>query len=212
VCLAAVHSPDVKLDAEAIEVLWVAVRDLVQPSQSQPTRQLTLAFTCKLLEARAGPPLTTLTRASIFGVVRSHEMGADTPLILELFIELTGMGRDLAILEAHIGAVLMDILPTCLELRCVHRLLQLLRGIFEVNFALLDASSAQDLVFLVCHLCMKSSEAADVADCLSTLETLIGARAVSEHVTPHHLAVLSTLNPGSSGCMCVAAVPSSGVS
>ena len=34
-----VISPEVKLDAAAVEVLWVAIRDLVQPSQASTTSQ-----------------------------------------------------------------------------------------------------------------------------------------------------------------------------
>ena len=159
---------------EHFESTWLAIRDMVQPAHEPRVRQAALQALVHLTVAHH-EPLATSTRGLIFEVLRCHERGVDTPFVIAALNVLTHGGRDLGHLEAHIGAVLLDLFPESLKRGCLGLMLHLLRGIFETCFLSLDHESARSLLDCVAHTCRVSDDADDVRACVGALCALVHA-------------------------------------
>ncbi|KAJ8283454.1 hypothetical protein COCON_G00023040 [Conger conger] len=156
-----------KLEENAVEALWTAVEDMLQPEQPAEARHAVLQLLRAIIQGqgdRLGP-----LRAYFFKVVRDyHPCNEYLPDRLEVFKALTENGKDITYLEEDIACFVVLWMDVGLTADFLHVLVNLVK----FNSCYLD-QNVSHMVQKICLLCNRTTSSTDIEVALQVLDAVV---------------------------------------
>ncbi|XP_036393282.1 tuberin isoform X1 [Megalops cyprinoides] len=155
-----------KFEEHAVEVLWKAVEDMLQPEQPE-ARHAVLQLLRAIIQGqgeRLGP-----LRAYFFKIIRDyHPSNEDLPDRLEVFKALTENGKDITYLEEDIARFVVLWMDVGLTADFLHVLVNLVK----FNSCYLD-QNVSHMVQKICLLCNRTTSSTDIEVALQVLDAVV---------------------------------------
>ncbi|XP_053531955.1 tuberin isoform X2 [Ictalurus punctatus] len=156
-----------KFEENAVEALWKAVEDMMQPEQPSEARHAVLLLLRAIVQGqgeRLGP-----LRAYFFRIIRDyHPCNEDLPERLGVFKALTENGKDVTYLEDEIARFVVVWMDTDLTADFLHVLVNLVK----FNSCYLDQNVSQ-MVQKICLLCNRTTSSTDIEVALQVLDAVV---------------------------------------
>ncbi|XP_035260842.1 tuberin isoform X3 [Anguilla anguilla] len=156
-----------KFEENAVEALWTAVEDMLQPEQPAEARHAVLQLLRAIIQGqgeRLGP-----LRAYFFKVVRDyHPCNEDLADRLEVFKALTENGKDITYLEEDIARFVLLWMDVGLTADFLHVLVNLVK----FNSCYLD-HNVSHMVQKICLLCNRTTSSTDIEVALQVLDAVV---------------------------------------
>ncbi|MBN3322380.1 TSC2 protein, partial [Atractosteus spatula] len=151
----------------AVEALWKAVEDMLQPDQPPEARRAVLQLLRAIIQGqgeRLGP-----LRAYFFSVIRDyHPSNEDLHDRLEVFKALTENGKDITYLEEDIARFVL----LWMDVGLTADFLQVLVNLVKFNSCYLDQNVSQ-MVHKICLLCNRTTSSTDIEVSLQVLDAVV---------------------------------------
>ncbi|XP_062507428.1 tuberin-like isoform X2 [Corticium candelabrum] len=161
-----------RLEEHAVEAIWVAVQDLVQPSNPLEVRVVVLKFLKALIQGQYDH--LQLLRDHFFHVVATHNIEEDFGYRLDILIELTSGGRNVTCFEEEIGPLLLDWMPVMAGHERLCNFLNLLVNIIHYNSTYLDDEIITGLVVYACAICDRQEPITVIMEaCLTVFDSVL---------------------------------------
>jgi tuberous sclerosis protein 2 len=160
-----------RLEEHAVQAIWKAVQDLLQPRHTADVRHAVLRFTQALVAGQYSE--LGMMRAHFFKVIQSHRLEEDGQQRLDLLVALTQGGRDIQYFEEAIGSFLVEWMPEATSQASVEDFLGLLVKIVHYNSAYLGEDVLSLLVSLTCSLANQATTPSVTELCLSFLDAVM---------------------------------------
>ncbi|XP_053471231.1 tuberin isoform X2 [Ictalurus furcatus] len=156
-----------KFEENAVEALWKAVEDMMQPEQPPEARHAVLLLLRAIVQGqgeRLGP-----LRAYFFRIIWDyHPCNEDLPERLGVFKALTENGKDVTYLEDEIARFVVVWMDTDLTADFLHVLVNLVK----FNSCYLDQNVSQ-MVQKICLLCNRTTSSTDIEVALQVLDAVV---------------------------------------
>ncbi|XP_031209731.1 tuberin isoform X10 [Mastomys coucha] len=154
-----------KLEEHAVEALWKAVSDLLQPERPPEARHAVLALLKAIVQGQ-GDRLGVL-RALFFRVIKDYPSNEDLHERLEVFKALTDNGRHITYLEEELEFVLQ-----WMDVGLSSEFLLVLVNLVKFNSCYLDEYIAS-MVHMICLLCIRTVSSVDIEVSLQVLDAVV---------------------------------------
>ncbi|XP_069343180.1 tuberin isoform X8 [Eulemur rufifrons] len=155
-----------KFEEHAVEALWKAVADLLQPERPPEARHAVLALLKAIVQGQ-GDRLGVL-RALFFKVIKDYPSNEDLHERLEVFKALTDNGRHITYLEEELAEFVLQWMDVGLS----SEFLLVLVNLVKFNSCYLDEYIAS-MVHMVCLLCIRTVSSMDIEVSLQVLDAVV---------------------------------------
>uniref|UniRef100_A0A8C5QM62 TSC complex subunit 2 n=1 Tax=Leptobrachium leishanense TaxID=445787 RepID=A0A8C5QM62_9ANUR len=155
-----------KFEEHAVEAIWRAVADLLQPEQLPENRYKVLQLLKALVQGQ-GERLGFL-RAHFFRVIKDYPSDEDLAERLEVFKALTDDGRDITYLEEDLAAFVLQWMETDLT----PEFLLVLVNLVKFHSCYLERYIAP-MVQMICVLCDRTFSSYDIEVSLKVLDAVV---------------------------------------
>ncbi|XP_062036591.1 tuberin isoform X3 [Lepus europaeus] len=155
-----------KFEEHAVEALWKAVADLLQPERPPEARHAVLALLRAIVQGQ-GEHLGVL-RALFFRVIKDYPSNEDLHERLEVFKALTDNGRHIAYLEEELAEFVLQWMDVGLS----SDFLLVLVNLVKFNSCYLDEYIAS-MVHMICLLCIRTASSVDIEVSLQVLDAVV---------------------------------------
>lgn len=155
-----------KFEEHAVEALWKAVSDLLQPERPPEARHAVLALLKAIVQGQ-GDRLGVL-RALFFKAIKDYPCREDLPERLEVFKALTDNGRHIAYLEEELAEFVLQWMDVGLS----SEFLLVLVNLVKFNSCYLDEYIAS-MVHMICVLCVQTVSPMDIEVSLQVLDAVV---------------------------------------
>ncbi|RXM27679.1 Tuberin [Acipenser ruthenus] len=155
-----------KFEENAVEAVWKAVEDLLQPDQPVEARHAVLQLLKAIIQGqgeRLGP-----LRAYFFKIVKDYPSNEHLHERLEAFKALTENGKDITYLEEDIA----DFVLLWMDTGLTAEFLQVLVNLVKFNSCYLDQNVSQ-MVHKICLLCNRTTASTDIEVSLQVLDAVV---------------------------------------
>ncbi|KAI5620298.1 tuberin isoform X4, partial [Silurus asotus] len=156
-----------KFEENAVEALWRAVEDMMQPEQPPEARHAVLLLLRAIIQGqgeRLGP-----LRAYFFKIISDYQpSNEDLPERLGVFKALTENGKDVTYLEDEIAPFVVVWMETGLTADFLHVLVNLVK----FNSCYLDQNVSL-MVQKICLLCNRTTSSTDIEVALQVLDAVV---------------------------------------
>ncbi|XP_022530230.2 tuberin isoform X1 [Astyanax mexicanus] len=156
-----------KFEEHAVEALWKAVEDMMQPEQPPEARHAVLLLLRAIVQGqgeRLGP-----LRAYFFKIIWEYQpCNEDLPERLGVFKALTENGKDVTYLEDEIARFVVVWMDTGLTAD----FLQVLVNLVKFNSCYLDQNVSL-MVQKICWLCNRTTSSTDIEVALQVLDAVV---------------------------------------
>ncbi|XP_030635346.1 tuberin [Chanos chanos] len=156
-----------KFEEHAVEAVWKAVEDMMQPEQPPDARHAVLQLLRAIIQGqgeRLGP-----LRAYFFKIIWDYQpSNEDLPERLEVFKALTENGKDITYLEEDIARFVLLWMDTGLTADFLHVLVNLVK----FNSCYLDQNISL-MVHKICILCNRTTSSTDIEVALQVLDAVV---------------------------------------
>ncbi|XP_016830642.1 tuberin isoform X11 [Cricetulus griseus] len=154
-----------KFEEHAVEALWKAVSDLLQPERPPEARHAVLALLKAIVQGQ-GDRLGVL-RALFFKVIKDYPSNEDLHERLEVFKALTDNGKHITYLEEELEFVLQ-----WMDVGLSSEFLLVLVNLVKFNSCYLDEYIAS-MVHMICLLCIQTVSSVDIEVSLKVLDAVV---------------------------------------
>ncbi|XP_058142618.1 tuberin isoform X3 [Dasypus novemcinctus] len=155
-----------KFEEHAVEALWKAVADLLQPERPPEARHAVLALLKAIVQGQ-GERLGVL-RALFFKVIKDYPLNADLHERLEVFKALTDNGKHITYLEEELAEFVLQWMDVGLS----SEFLLVLLNLIKFNSCYLDEYIAS-MVHMICLLCIRTASSVDIEVSLQVLDAVV---------------------------------------
>ncbi|XP_073915028.1 tuberin isoform X12 [Castor canadensis] len=155
-----------KFEEHAVEALWKAVSDLLQPERPPEARHAVLALLKAIVQGQ-GDRLGVL-RALFFKVIKDYPSNEDLHERLEVFKALTDNGRHITYLEEELAEFVLQWMDVGLS----SEFLLVLVNLVKFNSCYLDEYIAS-MVHMICLLCIRTVSSVDIEVSLQVLDAVV---------------------------------------
>ncbi|XP_006893939.1 PREDICTED: tuberin [Elephantulus edwardii] len=155
-----------KFEEYAVEALWNAVADLLQPDRPPEARHAVLALLKAIVQGQ-GDRLGVL-RALFFKVIKDYPSKEDLHERLEVFKALTDNGRHITYLEEELA----DFVLQWMNIGLSSEFLLVLVNLVKFNSCYLDEYIAS-MVQMICLLCIQTVSSVDIEVSLQVLDAVV---------------------------------------
>ncbi|XP_037363681.1 tuberin isoform X4 [Talpa occidentalis] len=155
-----------KFEEHAVEALWKAVADLLQPERPPEARHAVLALLKAIVQGQ-GDRLGIL-RALFFRVIRDYPSNEDLHERLEVFKALTDNGRHITYLEEELAEFVLQWMDVGLS----SEFLLVLVNLVKFNSCYLDEHISA-MVNMICLLCVQTVSSVDIEVSLQVLDAVV---------------------------------------
>ncbi|KAJ6653731.1 hypothetical protein lerEdw1_008757 [Lerista edwardsae] len=144
-----------KFEEHAVEAIWKAVADMLQPDRPAEARHAVLHLLKAIIQGQ-GERLGIL-RAHFFKVIKDYPSNEDLQERLEVFKALTDNGKYITYLEEELA----DFVLQWMDVGLTSEFLLVLVNLVKFNSCYLDDYIA-NMVHMICLLCVQTSSAVDI--------------------------------------------------
>ncbi|KAM8779558.1 tuberin isoform 2-T2 [Rhynchonycteris naso] len=155
-----------KFEEHAVEALWKAVADLLQPERPSEARHAVLALMKAIVQGQ-GDRLGVL-RALFFKVIKDYPCNEDLHERLEVFKALTDNGRHITYLEEELAEFVLQ----WMDIGLSSDFLLVLVNLVKFNSCYLDEYIAS-MVHKICLLCVQTVSPMDIEVSLQVLDAVV---------------------------------------
>ncbi|XP_051037159.1 tuberin isoform X2 [Phodopus roborovskii] len=155
-----------RFEEHAVEALWKAVSDLLQPERPPEARHAVLALLKAIVQGQ-GDRLGVL-RALFFKVIKDYPSNEDLHERLEVFKALTDNGRHITYLEEELAEFVLQWMDVGLS----SEFLLVLVNLVKFNSCYLDEYIAS-MVHMICLLCIQTVSSVDIEVSLQVLDAVV---------------------------------------
>ncbi|XP_037013158.2 tuberin isoform X3 [Artibeus jamaicensis] len=155
-----------KFEEHAVEALWKAVADLLQPERPPEARHAVLALLKSIVQGQ-GDRLGVL-RALFFKVIKDYPSNEDLHERLEVFKALTDNGRHITYLEEELAEFVLR----WMDIGLTSEFLLVLVNLVKFNSCYLDEYIAT-MVHMICLLCVRTVSSMDIEVSLQVLDAVV---------------------------------------
>ncbi|XP_045142049.1 tuberin isoform X3 [Echinops telfairi] len=155
-----------RFEEHAVEALWRAVADLLQPDRPPEARHAVLALLTAIVQGQ-GDRLGVL-RALFFRVIKDYPSNEDLHERLEVFKALTDNGRHITYLEEELA----DFVLQWMDVGLSSEFLLVLVNLVKFNSCYLDEYIAS-MVQMICLLCIRTTSPVDIEVSLQVLDAVV---------------------------------------
>ncbi|XP_045848746.1 tuberin isoform X7 [Meles meles] len=155
-----------KFEEHAVEALWKAVADLLQPERPPEARHAVLALLKAIVQGQ-GDHLGVL-RALFFKVIKDYPCNEDLHERLEVFKALTDNGRHITYLEEELAGFVLQ----WMDIGLSSEFLLVLVNLVKFNSCYLDEYIAS-MVHMICLLCVQTVSSVDIEVSLQVLDAVV---------------------------------------
>ncbi|KAF6127987.1 TSC complex subunit 2 [Phyllostomus discolor] len=155
-----------KFEEHAVEALWKAVADLLQPERPPEARHAVLALLKAIVQGQ-GDRLGVL-RALFFKVIKDYPSNEDLHERLEVFKALTDNGRHITYLEEELAEFVLQ----WMDIGLTSEFLLVLVNLVKFNSCYLDEYIAS-MVQMICLLCVQTVSSMDIEVSLQVLDAVV---------------------------------------
>ncbi|XP_037669896.1 tuberin isoform X4 [Choloepus didactylus] len=155
-----------KFEEHAVEALWKAVADLLQPDKPPEARHAVLALLKAIVQGQ-GERLGVL-RAFFFKVIKDYPSNGDLHERLEVFKALTDNGKHITYLEEELAEFVLQWMDVGLS----SEFLLVLLNLIKFNSCYLDEYIAS-MVHMICLLCIRTTSSVDIEVSLQVLDAVV---------------------------------------
>ncbi|XP_028008764.2 tuberin isoform X3 [Eptesicus fuscus] len=155
-----------KFEEHAVEALWKAVADLLQPERPPEARHAVLALLKAIVQGQ-GDRLGVL-RALFFKVIKDYPSNEDLHERLEVFKALTDNGRHITYLEEELAEFVLQ----WMDIGLSSEFLLVLVNLVKFNSCYLDEYIAS-MVHMICLLCVQTVSSVDIEVSLQVLDAVV---------------------------------------
>ncbi|XP_016063537.1 PREDICTED: tuberin isoform X5 [Miniopterus natalensis] len=155
-----------KFEEHAVEALWKAVADLLQPERPPEARHAVLALLKAVVQGQ-GDRLGVL-RALFFKVIKDYPSNEDLHERLEVFKALTDNGRHITYLEEELAEFVLQ----WMDIGLSSEFLLVLVNLVKFNSCYLDEYIAS-MVHMICLLCVQTVSSVDIEVSLQVLDAVV---------------------------------------
>ncbi|KAM9208697.1 tuberin isoform 2-T2 [Dugong dugon] len=155
-----------KFEEHAVEALWKAVADLLQPDRPPEARHAVLALLKAIVQGQ-GDRLGVL-RALFFKVIKDYPSNEDLHERLEVFKALTDNGRHITYLEEELAEFVLQWMDVGLS----SEFLLVLVNLVKFNSCYLD-EYITPMVHMICLLCIRTASPMDIEVSLQVLDAVV---------------------------------------
>ncbi|XP_039102534.1 tuberin isoform X10 [Hyaena hyaena] len=155
-----------KFEEHAVEALWKAVEDLLQPERPPEARHAVLALLKAIVQGQ-GDRLGVL-RALFFKVIKDYPSNEDLHERLEVFKALTDNGRHITYLEEELAGFVLQ----WMDIGLSSEFLLVLVNLVKFNSCYLDEYIAS-MVHMICLLCVQTVSSVDIEVSLQVLDAVV---------------------------------------
>ncbi|XP_054850623.1 tuberin isoform X2 [Eublepharis macularius] len=155
-----------KFEEHAVEAIWKAVADMLQPDRPLEARHAVLHLLKAIIQGQ-GERLGIL-RAHFFKVIKDYPSNEDLHERLEVFKALTDNGKYITYLEEELAEFVLQ----WMDVGLTSEFLLVLVNLVKFNSCYLDDYVA-DMVHIICLLCIQTSSAADIEVSLQVLDAVV---------------------------------------
>ncbi|XP_015992051.2 tuberin isoform X6 [Rousettus aegyptiacus] len=155
-----------KFEEHAVEALWKAVADLLQPERPPEARHAVLALLKAIVQGQ-GDRLGVL-RAFFFKAIKDYPSNEDLHERLEVFKALTDNGRHITYLEEELAEFVLQWMDVGLS----SEFLMVLVNLVKFNSCYLDEYIAS-MVHMICLLCVQTVSSVDIEVSLQVLDAVV---------------------------------------
>ncbi|XP_066238978.1 tuberin isoform X1 [Saccopteryx leptura] len=155
-----------KFEEHAVEALWKAVADLLQPERPSEARHAVLALMKAIVQGQ-GDRLGVL-RALFFKVIKDYPSNEDLHERLEVFKALTDNGRHITYLEEELAEFVLQ----WMDIGLSSDFLLVLVNLVKFNSCYLDEYIAS-MVHKICLLCVQTVSPMDIEVSLQVLDAVV---------------------------------------
>ncbi|XP_014649051.1 PREDICTED: tuberin isoform X3 [Ceratotherium simum simum] len=155
-----------KFEEHAVEALWKAVADLLQPERPPEARHAVLALLKAIVQGQ-GDRLGIL-RALFFKVIKDYPSNEDLHERLEVFKALTDNGKHITYLEEELAEFVLQWMDVGLS----SEFLLVLVNLVKFNSCYLDEYIAS-MVHMICLLCVQTVSSVDIEVSLQVLDAVV---------------------------------------
>ncbi|XP_016830641.1 tuberin isoform X10 [Cricetulus griseus] len=155
-----------KFEEHAVEALWKAVSDLLQPERPPEARHAVLALLKAIVQGQ-GDRLGVL-RALFFKVIKDYPSNEDLHERLEVFKALTDNGKHITYLEEELAEFVLQWMDVGLS----SEFLLVLVNLVKFNSCYLDEYIAS-MVHMICLLCIQTVSSVDIEVSLKVLDAVV---------------------------------------
>ncbi|XP_057343808.1 tuberin isoform X10 [Manis pentadactyla] len=153
-------------EEHAVEALWKAVSDLLQPERPPEARHAVLALLKAIVQGQ-GDRLGVL-RALFFKAIKDYPSSEDLHERLEVFKALTDNGRHITYLEEELAEFVLRWMDVGLS----SEFLLVLVNLVKFNSCYLDEYIAP-MVHMICLLCVQTVSSMDIEVSLQVLDAVV---------------------------------------
>ncbi|XP_070424874.1 tuberin isoform X4 [Equus przewalskii] len=150
----------------AVEALWKAVADLLQPERPPEARHAVLALLKAIVQGQ-GDRLGIL-RALFFKVIKDYPSNEDLHERLEVFKALTDNGKHITYLEEELAEFVLQ----WMDIGLSSEFLLVLVNLVKFNSCYLDEYIAS-MVHMICLLCVQTVSSVDIEVSLQVLDAVV---------------------------------------
>ncbi|XP_072610148.1 tuberin isoform X14 [Vulpes vulpes] len=155
-----------KFEEHAVEALWKAVADLLQPERPPEARHAVLALLKAIVQGQ-GDRLGVL-RALFFRAIKDYPANEDLHERLEVFKALTDNGRHITYLEEELAGFVLQ----WMDIGLSSEFLLVLVNLVKFNSCYLDEYIAS-MVHMICLLCVQTVSSVDIEVSLQVLDAVV---------------------------------------
>ncbi|XP_076998273.1 tuberin isoform X5 [Tamandua tetradactyla] len=155
-----------KFEEHAVEALWKAVADLLQPEKPPEARHAVLALLKAIVQGQ-GDRLGVL-RALFFKVIKDYPSNGDLHERLEVFKALTDNGKHITYLEEELAEFVLQ----WMDIGLSSEFLLVLLNLIKFNSCYLDEYIAP-MVHMICLLCIRTTSSVDIEVSLQVLDAVV---------------------------------------
>ncbi|KAK0049216.1 tuberin [Biomphalaria pfeifferi] len=177
-----------QLEDNAVEAMWLQIRDLLHTSNDPDNRQLALYFLQCLLEGQL--QYMSILRAHFFSVIQSLTDASDIYNRLELFKTLSEQGKNLLYFEDKVGSFLLDWMPDVVSAGYVASFLPIILNVIKYNAAYLDEDVMSGLVQQTCMIPNRTRSEEELTKCLQVLDAVVCYSYLPSNSLYHFVAAL----------------------
>uniref|UniRef100_G3WTR7 Tuberin n=1 Tax=Sarcophilus harrisii TaxID=9305 RepID=G3WTR7_SARHA len=155
-----------KFEEHAVEAIWRAVADMLQPERPAEARHAVLYLLKAIIQGQ-GERLGVL-RAHLFKVIKNYPSNEDLHERLEVFKALTDNGRYITYLEEELA----DFVLQWMDIGLSSEFLLVLVNLVKFNSCYLDEYIAS-MVRMICLLCIRTASSVDIEVSLQVLDAVV---------------------------------------
>ncbi|XP_039211507.1 tuberin isoform X6 [Crotalus tigris] len=172
-----------KFEEHAVEAVWKAVADMLQPDRPPEARHAVLHLLQAIILGQ-GERLGIL-RAHFFRVIKDYPSNEDLHERLEVFKALTDNGKHITYLEEELAEFVLQ----WMKVGLTSEFLLVLINLVKFNSCYLDDYIA-GMVYMICALCIQTSSAVDIKVSLQVLDAVVCYNCLPSEILPMFIITL----------------------